>query len=102
MKKLGALFLTCLLSGCAVDQVVSGEEAFRAGQYDQAAAHWNPPAYAGDLRAQYYLGMLWDNGYGSTPVNASEAAEWYSRAARQGHVDAMVGLSRIQLRSGYR
>jgi hypothetical protein len=74
-----------------------GLTAFNAGLYDEAASEWNWRAQRGDPNAQYDLGLLWLNGLGSTPRNREQAAAWFSKAARQGQVQAMVELAKIQL-----
>lgn len=42
--------------------------------------------------AQYYLGLVMENGYGIT-ANASQAVEWYRKAAEQGLDSAQVNLA---------
>ena len=48
-------------------------------------------ANKGDAKAQYYLGLVYANGYG-TPSNASAAVGWYRRAAEQGLDSAQILL----------
>jgi TPR repeat protein len=84
------------LSGCATG-VEKGFAAYNRGSFDQAAAEWNGPAQRGDAAAQYNIGLLWENGHGSTPKNLDQAAEWYLRSAQQGFVLGMLGLARVQL-----
>lgn len=50
----------------------------------------------GDPKAQYYLGLVFENGYGIAS-NASEATEWYRRAAEQGLDSAQVNLGMCYL-----
>ena len=85
-----------MTSGCAT-AVEKGVVAYNQGSYDQAATQWNGPAQKGDAAAQYNLGLIWENGYGSTPKNPNEAAGWFLRSAQQGFVPAMLGLARVQL-----
>lgn len=49
-------------------------------------------APAGDPEAQYKLGGYYQYGWAG-PTNFKLAREWYGRAARQGHADAMLGLA---------
>lgn len=88
-----------LLTGCT-SAVQDGFHAYSSGQFDVAASHWNEPAKRGDATAQYNLGVLWENGQGSTPKNLTQAANWYVLAAKQGYVPAMVSLARVQLQLG--
>ena len=46
----------------------------------------------GDPEAQYKLGGYYQYGYAG-PANFKLALEWYERAARQGHTDAMLGIA---------
>jgi len=46
----------------------------------------------GDAEAQYKLAGYYQYGWAS-PANFALAREWYGRAARQGHPDAMLGLA---------
>lgn len=48
-------------------------------------------ANEGDAKAQYYLGLVYENGYG-TVSNVSAAVEWYRRAAEQGLDSAQINL----------
>lgn len=49
-------------------------------------------AKQGDARAQYYMGLVLENGYGVV-ANASSAVEWYLKAAEQGYDSAQVNLA---------
>lgn len=101
LRKYVLISVLCFaLSACA-DQLELGVEAFNRGNYDAAAAHWNPPAKAGDPHAQYNLGLLWENGLGKTPRRPEEAARWYLQSANQGYTAAMVALAKLQWRSGH-
>lgn len=46
----------------------------------------------GDPEAQYKLAGYYQYGYAG-PANFKLALEWYERAARQGHIDAMLGIA---------
>ncbi len=49
-------------------------------------------AEGGDPAAQYYVGLMYANGYGA-PLNGVEAVRWYRMAAAQGHESAQLALS---------
>ncbi|WP_416395594.1 hypothetical protein [Allohahella sp. A8] len=89
------------LSGCAKDKVIEVHEAVEPGQHDTAAALRDGPTVPEDMQAYYYKGILSEQGYGLTRGNFREATYWYSSAAYQGHVPAMVALSRVQLLNGF-
>lgn len=90
-----------LLIGCASQQLQLGVDAYNQGQYDIAAKYWNPLAKNGNYVAQYNIGLLWEQGLGSTPKNNAEASQWYLLSAKQGYIPAMLHLSRIQKANGY-
>ena len=68
-----------------------GELAHSAGDYSTARREWLPLAETGDAVAQYYLGLLSENGSG-VPKDWNQAANWYRRAAEQGLPDAQFAL----------
>ena len=51
-------------------------------------------AEAGDARAQFKLGQMYDFGKG-VPQDYVEAAKWYSKGAEQGNVQALFNLGWI-------
>jgi hypothetical protein len=82
-----------------------------------AAGIWPPPASAqagassaridslaavadrGDADAQYEYGRLHEVGAGDIPIDYQISMEWYSRAAEQDHIPAMLSLSTLLLGS---
>ncbi len=74
--------------------------AIRGGEYvleDRASlktslAVWSDAAKQGDVQAQYYLAEIYEKGLGAAPDYA-KAAQWYGKAARQGHVPSKLALS---------
>ena len=69
----------------------SGRAAAERGDYAAAIEAWTPLADAGDVDAQFSLGVMLDRGLGiaEDPV---VAATWYRRAADQGSEAAQVNL----------
>lgn len=49
-------------------------------------------AEAGDAEAQYQLALKYDFGRSNLTVNHQKAAQWYQKAAEQGHVKAQYNL----------
>lgn len=87
---LQAMVLALALSAVpamAADGVLDGKEAAEKGDFVQAVAIWQPLAEAGDKRAETYLGMMYDNGYG-VPQDREQAFYWYQRAADRGYAQA--------------
>ncbi|MDA7785459.1 hypothetical protein N9Y23_08535 [Pseudomonadales bacterium] len=81
--------LGLLLSSCA-SNLDQGNASYAIGQYDRAAQYWNVAAAAGEPAAQYNLGLLWEQGLGSTPRNADQGLYWYYQSAQRGYVPGMV------------
>ena len=69
-----------------------GFEAYQRGEFGTAREIWEPLAKAGDLRAQYNLGLIWSEGRG-VRQDRKKAVDWWQRAARGGHVRAMHNLA---------
>ena len=62
----------------------AGQAAMLRGDYEAAYREWGPLAQAGDPRAQFHLGVLYERGWG-VPQDFREAARWYLSAADQNH-----------------
>ena len=61
-------------------------------QSDTEAAKWfRRAADQGDALAQFYLGVMYNEGRG-VPQDYAEAAKWYRRAADQGDAQAQYNL----------
>ena len=61
------------------------------GDYATALRLLRPLADQGDAVAQFYLGLMYDNGRG-VPQNYAEAVKWYRLAADQGNANAQFNL----------
>ena len=68
-----------------------GVAAYYAGDYATALQEFKKAAEQGDAYAQFYLGMIYDNGEG-VPEDDKEAVKWYRLAAEQGHTDVQTNL----------
>jgi TPR repeat protein len=75
----------------AADDVFEGKAAAELGDYARAVEIWRPLAEAGDPRAETYLGIMYDNGYG-VPQDRAEAFRWFERAAQRGFANAQYHL----------
>jgi len=69
----------------------SGSAAAERGDYAAAIEAWTPLAEAGDVDAQFSLGVLLDRGLGAAKDPVAAAA-WYRLAAEQGSEAAQVNL----------
>lgn len=96
MKRISSasLVVLALVFSCGIaasSEVDSGWNAYLASDYATAWRAIKPLAEAGDPRAQYYLGTMYNHGHGA-PRDLRLAAEWYEKAARAGHPDAPFTL----------
>lgn len=85
------LGLLVALAPAARGEVDEAWQAYRAGAYERALRMLRPLAEAGDAEAQYDLGTLYCDGL-AVKRNYRQAAEWFSRAAEQGHLGAQFTL----------
>lgn len=97
---------TALAGGAAVAQpqspsVRAGIDAYLAHNYDEAIRQWRPLADRGDADAQYNLAQAYFLGNG-VPQNSNLAEQWYARAARQGHPDAIANYGLLLFQDGQR
>lgn len=60
-----------------------GLRAAQSGDFDTAFSEWQPLAASGSMLAQYYLGVMYENGDG-VPIDLEEARRLYLSAANQG------------------
>ena len=52
-------------------------------------------ALQGNMSAQYYLAVMYNNGADKVQRDSPKAAEWYRKAAEQGHVEAQLNLGAL-------
>lgn len=60
-----------------------GAVALKSGDYATALQIWKPLAEKGDVRAQIYVGRMYQHGWG-VARNYKEAVNWYQLAVKQG------------------
>jgi TPR repeat protein len=82
--------LICLVTPAWAD-FQAGMEARNRGDFAKALREWRLLAEQGDARAQFHLGMLYENGDG-IPVDYGKAREWYEKSAAQGEANAQFYL----------
>ena len=66
------------------DDLEKGVKAYRSGDYTTALAKLAPLVEEGHIEAEFYLGVMYDNGWG-VPQDDVEAAKWYLRVAKPGY-----------------
>ncbi len=72
------------------------ERALERGGNEAALHTFLPLAEAGDVEAQFKLGVIYDRGE-NVPQHFAEAVKWYRAAAEQGHAEAQLALGRYIL-----
>jgi TPR repeat protein len=91
------LLLAGLVAGAAAARAGINEDALAAysrGDYAAALELWRPLAERGDPTAAFWLGACHDLGHGTVENNAL-AAQWYRKAAEQGHANAQHNLAHL-------
>eukprot|EP00826_Nyctotherus_ovalis_P037279 TRINITY_DN3389_c0_g1_i5.p2 TRINITY_DN3389_c0_g1~~TRINITY_DN3389_c0_g1_i5.p2 ORF type:complete len:362 (-),score=90.03 TRINITY_DN3389_c0_g1_i5:1942-3027(-) len=76
-----------------------GTYHFKRKEYKEAVKLFIEGAIMGCLRAANNLGICYENGHGIAKDYA-EAAYWYERAGRKGHLEAMVNAGFLYLKQG--
>jgi len=84
------LSLVCLAVPAWAD-FQAGMDAKNRGDFAKALREWRPLAEQGNARAQFYLGVLYENGDG-VPEDYEKAREWYMKSAAQGEANAQFYL----------
>ena len=78
----------------------SFEEALKAcdrGDHKEEYRLIKPLADQGDASAQYYLGVMYDDGHG-LPQDYKEAMRWYGKAADKGNAEAQCNLGSMYVK----
>ena len=88
------IVLAVASAGTAHADFVTGEAAYKAGNYNDAYLQLLGPGHAGDPRAQYLLGQLSDSGLGPIALDPREAVRWYRLAAERKYPEAQYALAR--------
>ena len=77
----------CVAAQPLLADVKAGVDAWTRGEFDVAVKEWRGPALKGDPDAQFNMGQAYKLGRG-VKADLDVAADWYSRAAKQGHLQA--------------
>ncbi len=85
------VFLFVCLVAPAWADFQAGMDARNRGDFAKAMREWQPLAEQDDARAQFYLGLLYENGDG-VPEDYKKAREWYEKSAAQGEANAQFYL----------
>ncbi len=69
----------------------AGLAAYISGYYTTALQEFEALAEQGDADAQFFLGHMYNDGWGG-PQDYAEAVKWYRKAAERGHAGAQANL----------
>lgn len=101
MKIKPALLFAMAATLCAPLTALAGFDealaAYREKNYPQALEQAQQAAAAGDARASFLLGAMYQGGLGVT-ASPSEAATWYEKAARGGVLGSFSKLAQMYMR----
>jgi hypothetical protein len=80
----------------AIDCDIRGGEFMFSdpSSYDESLARWMGLAEEGDVKAQIYVGQIFERGLGREPDYA-RAAQWYRRAVESGNPVAQINLAQL-------
>ncbi|MDF0644172.1 MAG: tetratricopeptide repeat protein [Nitrospira sp.] len=89
----GSVALCCCLAAVLLlaCQDRRADKAYLKGNYEKSAKELESLANLGDARAQYNLGLLYDQGLG-VPQSDALALRWYTQAAEHGEPRAQYNL----------
>ena len=73
-------------------------EAYFRGDYSDARLLYRALANKGNAEAQYFIGVMYQNGMG-VPWSHAEAVKWYRLAAEQGYWGAQMNLGSLYYES---
>ena len=97
MKKI-LIAITCLIGltfTCSyAGNMEDGETAYNKGDYKTAYKFFLVEAERGNVRAQYYLGVMYHDGQGVLQ-DYKTAAKWWMKASDQGNARAMCNLAEM-------
>ena len=89
-----ALFIVFATPAVSAD-LQKGMDAAMRGDFATALREWKPLAEQGDAKAQFNLGVMYDNGRGVVQ-NFALAHMWWNIAASKGHKDAGLNLDVLE------
>ena len=92
---LGAAVLLASIGQPARADYTAGAKAFRARDYVAALSAWQPLADQGHSRAQFGIGVIYEEGGGGVEPDLTKAVAWYREAAELGLADAQFNLGNL-------
>ena len=81
-----------LTTGAMAADFDAGWAAYQKGEFAAALKEWQPLADSGDKRAQFNLGLMYDEGRGVSQ-DRKQALAWWEKSANQGYAQAQHNLA---------
>lgn len=99
MRKTSFLLLSAataatMIASPVLADVKAGVDAWSNGKFEAAVKEWREPAKKGDPDAQFNMAQAYKLGRG-VKQDFDLAADWYQRAAKQGHLQAADSLGHL-------
>ena len=91
LLSLAFMFNTLHAELTCAENAQEGSISFYHENYLEAKKFLSKASEAGDANAQYYLGIMYLNGYG-VPINYQEAARLFILGAQKNHAGAQIAL----------
>lgn len=86
------LTAVCFVFNVQATTLEEARQRIGEGQYEQAFAIYDSLAKAGDAKAQFNLGLMYQSGDGVN-ANLEQAVYWFGEAAKQGYTEAQYTLA---------
>jgi TPR repeat protein len=87
----GGVLALALFATAMAGPLEDGEAAYQRGDYETAVRLWRLSGDAGNVDAQFNLGLLYSSGQG-VPQDHAQTLIWFRKAADQGDARAQVYL----------
>ena len=81
-----------IVSSVAQAGIDEARSAYRNGDFETAFNEYGPLAEQGNAEAQHHIGLMYEEGLG-TSQDYAEAAKWFRKAADQGYPNAQYSLA---------
>ena len=76
----------------AEEDYEAGRTAYQQNDFAEAERIWLRLAEQGEVRSQFFLGVLYDQGPEPIGKDDVQATQWFEKAANQGHLNAQFNL----------
>ena len=97
MKLFFLLFYTTIfISACGQSNYEIANTAYRTGDYERAFKEFSFLSNDGNIKAQYFLGVMHEKGQ-YIEQDFQKAAKWYMKSAKKGNPNAQIRLAQLYI-----